>query len=293
MKKIILLLFLSVSTIGLSAQSWDDGKDDTFLWKVSDADSHLYLLGSVHVADSTFYPLDSEIMEAYSYSDGVVVEILNMDVDQGMILLRMQAADGRKLSDKLSKENYEYVVRELSKVGMPPEMIDQLKPWAAGLTLMQLEIAGNGLDPSLGIDKYFIDKAKDDEKELDELESVMMQIGLLDSLDSNPDGIIDYFTKEADNYEGDMLMKLVNSWKTGKESEMSALLMESMGDDENAERFKELFITKRNIGMADKIKGYLKENKTYFVIAGTAHYVGEGSVVELLNETGEYSIKKY
>jgi hypothetical protein len=34
-------------------------------WKVSDEDSSIYLLGSIHVADSSLYPLSEAILNAY------------------------------------------------------------------------------------------------------------------------------------------------------------------------------------------------------------------------------------
>jgi len=43
--------------------------------------------------------------------------------------------------------------------------------------------------------------------------------------------------------------------------------------------------TRRNIDMADKIADYASAQQgTYFVVIGSAHLLGEGSVVELLRE---------
>ena len=42
----------------------------------------------------------------------------------------------------------------------------------------------------------------------------------------------------------------------------------------------------RNVGMADKIAGYLQTKGTYFVLVGAAHYVGDNSIIELLERQG-------
>ncbi len=43
--------------------------------------------------------------------------------------------------------------------------------------------------------------------------------------------------------------------------------------------------------MADKIDEYLQTDKTYFIIVGLAHYLGEDSVIKFLEEKG-YEINR-
>jgi uncharacterized protein YbaP (TraB family) len=52
-----------------------------FFWKVSDDNSSVWLLGSVHFADSTFYPLDAVIDSAFEKADELAVEINLSDDD--------------------------------------------------------------------------------------------------------------------------------------------------------------------------------------------------------------------
>ena len=46
-----------------------------FFWKVSDSNSSVWLLGSIHFADSSFYPLDSVIENAFVNAEELAVEI--------------------------------------------------------------------------------------------------------------------------------------------------------------------------------------------------------------------------
>ena len=43
--------------------------------------------------------------------------------------------------------------------------------------------------------------------------------------------------------------------------------------------------------MTEKIKGYLEEEGTFFVIAGAAHMVGEDGIVALLRNEG-YTVRQ-
>ncbi|MER3328458.1 MAG: TraB/GumN family protein, partial [Candidatus Kapaibacterium sp.] len=67
MKKIRqLLLFTLASLIAVSCSVLKtENTEETFLWKVDDGNSHIFLLGSIHVAKPDMYPLDYRIEEAY------------------------------------------------------------------------------------------------------------------------------------------------------------------------------------------------------------------------------------
>jgi len=64
------LLFLA----GCSALKDNSGKKHLF-WKVSDSNSTVYLLGSLHFADSSFYPLDTIIENEFDRAEELAVEI--------------------------------------------------------------------------------------------------------------------------------------------------------------------------------------------------------------------------
>ena len=69
----LIYLLVIAFLIGCSSPKEDHGKH--FLWKVSDENSNVYLLGSIHFADESFYPLDSVIVNAFNRSDELAVEL--------------------------------------------------------------------------------------------------------------------------------------------------------------------------------------------------------------------------
>ncbi|WP_225999808.1 TraB/GumN family protein [Paenibacillus sp. BJ-4] len=62
-------------------------------------------------------------------------------------------------------------------------------------------------------------------------------------------------------------------------------LTNSFSDDE---KYNQAMLIDQNIGMADKIDGYLKngKNEEYFIVVGAAHYLGEIGIVKLLEDKG-------
>ena len=63
-----ILLLITIFSISLFSKS--------FIWEVSDGDSKIYLLGSVHIASEEMYPLASAIEDSYKKSDALVLEVV-------------------------------------------------------------------------------------------------------------------------------------------------------------------------------------------------------------------------
>jgi uncharacterized protein YbaP (TraB family) len=49
----------------------------------------------------------------------------------------------------------------------------------------------------------------------------------------------------------------------------------------------------RNIDMAKVIEDYIGQDKIYFVVIGTAHFVGSDSIIEILKKKNLYNIKRF
>uniref|UniRef100_UPI0005A6FDA1 TraB/GumN family protein n=1 Tax=Paenibacillus camerounensis TaxID=1243663 RepID=UPI0005A6FDA1 len=83
---------------------------------------------------------------------------------------------------------------------------------------------------------------------------------------------------------------MAEMWKTGNDEQLLQLTNSFAGD---AEYYKAMLVD-RNIGMADKIDGYLKngKNEEYFIVVGAAHYLGEHGIIKLLQDKGYTVVRK-
>eukprot|EP00831_Metopus_contortus_P075367 TRINITY_DN69093_c0_g1_i1.p2 TRINITY_DN69093_c0_g1~~TRINITY_DN69093_c0_g1_i1.p2 ORF type:complete len:127 (-),score=13.60 TRINITY_DN69093_c0_g1_i1:34-378(-) len=107
--KIRSLLFIGLTLILMIACS-SNTKDplaggEMMFWKVSDNDSSVYLLGSMHFGKADFYPLPAVIESAYQNSDllGVEIDMLNIDSTAmtKSLIQYMSYTDGSKLIDHI------------------------------------------------------------------------------------------------------------------------------------------------------------------------------------------------
>ena len=86
---------------------------------------------------------------------------------------------------------------------------------------------------------------------------------------------------------------MYNAWKNGDVKTLVEIAFTEYDDMPNAEGFKKAFIYDRNVGMAKKIEQFLKTGKTYFVVVGAAHIIGDKGVLKLLENENKYVIVQY
>ncbi|MGG3509466.1 TraB/GumN family protein [Paenibacillus lautus] len=265
-----------------------------FMWEVESNGNTVYLVGSMHIADDSFYPLRPEFEEAFAEADYLGVEIdISKAADEKQQKLIMDLGmyqDGTTLKDHVSSETYAKLGGILKQSGMQPNALDAFKPWVAETTISSLKSVKAGYEASAGIDLYFIQKAIERKVPILELESYESQLGMFDG-----------FSKELqeknlnialDNFDvlDESVNQMAEMWKTGNDEQLLELTNSMSGDEE----YNKAMLIDRNIGMADKIDGYLKngKNEEYFIVVGSAHYLGEHGIVKLLKDKGYTVVRK-
>lgn len=278
---LVLVLFCEVN--GSSARN---GKN--FLWMVRSSKGTVYLLGSVHLMKENVYPLDSQIEGAFRKSDVLAVEA-NIDkfnsAEAGHIAKKALYPSGDSLGKHLSERTYDLVKREALKLAIPLEIIDAERPWFVALTFTSFELVSEGLDPRYGIDEHFLSEAEG-KKKIVELESIDYQINLLSNLSENEQEIFLRYTLKDLQRLGSETAKMLHAWKTGNAEEMAALVSRDSGEDKELASFYGRLLYDRNRTMAAKIEGFLRTDRTYFVVVGAGHLVGKKGIVSILREKG-------
>ena len=265
----------------------------SFLWKVQSRTSTVYVLGSVHFAKKDIYPLNQKIEDAFDQSDSLVVEANVNDINKIDIQKLMEQAvypENDTLEKHVSSETLESLEKETGGLGIPFELLNRQKPWFVAMTLVSLETIKLGLDPHLGIDKYFLSKAEGKKKIL-ELESMDYQVSLLSGFSDKEQELFLISTLKDLNIMGQEVNQLTQAWMSGDTKSMESILMRSILEDNRLSPIFEKLIFERNRRMVTKIEDFLRTKETYFVIVGAGHLVGNQGVVELLRGKG-YPIKQ-
>jgi len=288
--------FLSVSLSGCSLK---DKPCQHFLWKISDQNSSVYILGSIHFADKTFYPLDSVIVNAFDRSDELAVEI---DISDSTVFQKsmhlsslLGKLDGDKTLDMFLPEDALYSLDSLCLAwSIPVDFFSGYKPWAAAMTLSSIANQHAGLDARLGIDLYFLTMARKMKKKIISLETVELQVNLFTGMDI-PDSIGVFAMR---NMIKDIALldssiaKFKNAWKTGNDSLLTYAANMRMGEFSHEDSLMQDFmydkiLFSRNGRMADSVSKFLEEDRNVFVVVGAAHLTGfKKNVIEILRRKG-------
>ncbi|OOC59002.1 TraB/GumN family protein [Paenibacillus ihbetae] len=265
-----------------------------FMWEVESNGNTVYLVGSMHIADDSFYPLRPEFEEAFAEADylGVEVDVSKAadEAQQQLIMDMGMYKDGTTLKDHVSSETYAKLGKILTESGMKPNALDAFKPWVVESTISSLKAVKAGYEAAQGIDLYFVQKAIERKIPVIELESYELQLSMFNGFskelqEKNLNLVLDNFDVLDDSVE-----QLGKMWKTGNDEALLEFT-NSMAVDEE---YNKAMLVDRNIGMAEKIDGYLKngKNEEYFIVVGAAHYLGEHGIVKLLEDKGYTVVRK-
>jgi uncharacterized protein len=254
-------------------------------WKVSSPTSTTYLLGSIHLGTKDMYPLPAEIEDAFAGSAALLVEAdvrhLDASMAQSVVLERGLYPAGDTLWNHVSPETRKKIEQFCDKYGLPAGNLIALKPWVVALTISTVPMMKAGMDPNLGIDMYFLNKA--DKKRVVEIESADWQLNLLSGF---PDDLQEKFLAAAVEEGLDMeaeLKRMRDAWSSGDAAKLDAITKENTRTPEKISR---AILQDRNPHMADAAEQFLKGKEQAFLIVGAAHLVGDEGVVAILRKRG-------
>ncbi len=271
-----------------------------FLWKVQKNGNTVYLLGSIHVANEAMYPLRPAIEAAFKSADYLGVEVDMTKIDQAPDAIQKQIfdtggtyKDGTYLQDHVTADTYQKVVDILKARRIPRNSFDAYKPGVVSTIISNWQILDKGYKPQLGIDNHFMQKAISENKPILQLETFEQQGRMLGGFSASlqedllNQAIADYNNPNEDleesiNYQTKM-------WSDGDEDALLSLVKKAT---KNAEFYKAM-LADRNAGMLTKIVGYLTgdQKKTYFIIVGGAHMLGDDGIVTMLEKDG-FTVEK-
>jgi uncharacterized protein YbaP (TraB family) len=283
-----------LSMLLLVASATHAANDRALFWQVQSDTATVYLLGSIHYADESFYPLRREIEEAFYLSDHLVVEI-NIDDAKArryrdLIKEKGSYQGEATIRDEITYQTYRKLESVLRRLDMPMEMVHKQKPGILVLTLTSIQVMRMGFMPEMGIDAYLLRNASRTGKDIIELETIDEQIDIFLNI-SDGDLLLREALFSLDEAEMQM-MDMVYCWKDGDEACIESILFDdALTSYPSFVSIYDVLFFRRNEDMANDIKTFLGSKGTYFVVVGAGHLVGDRSIPELLKQAG-YEVQR-
>ena len=157
---------------------------DPALWVVRDADTTIYLFGTIHLLDGRPW-FNDEVKTAFDASDSLVMEaILPADPMSVVPTIMRYGVDstGRKLSDRLTPAENQALVRAVAPLGIPAAVFDRFEPWFASMMLSATAAQRSGLDAANGVETILTRAAAERNMPVGELEGIEWQVRLFDNM---------------------------------------------------------------------------------------------------------------
>lgn len=272
--------------IGGAAEAKSPAAPTPALWLVKDADTRIYLFGTVHVMKPGIDWFRGPVKAAFEGSDELVLEIIEPDGPQAMgaTIGRMAlASDGVKLSDRLPPQARAPYQAAMTANGLPWQTFEMFNPWMAGITLSVAPLEKLGYQNQLGAEKILRKAAQDAGKRVEALETVEQQIGFFAGLPMEQQ--VTFLTATVDGLPemekefGDLL----TYWQAGQPDKLAQSMNESL---QATPELAQVLLIGRNANWAKGIKARLDRPGTVFVAVGAGHLAGEGSVQDQLKALG-------
>jgi len=256
------------------------------LWVIRDADSTLYLFGTVHVLRPTTAWGSARVDAAFASADDVWFEISNPD-DQAALMPLIQQygiSPDRPLSSLLTAEELVALNTVAAGAGATAAQLDPLRPWLVALTLSVAPLVKAGYDPASGVELVLKARAEAAGKPVHGFETIDKQIGMLAGLPEADQ--LAFLRSVLESYEDATteLDQLVDAWATGDVASIERLGVNEMRQESKA--MYDALLVQRNTDWAGQIQTLLAGSGTVFMAVGAAHLAGEDSVQEILEGRG-------
>ena len=283
---IVLLVFLGVPQAQQAAPAQPQARR-FLMWKATSPSATVYLVGSIHVGDSSMYPLPKEVESAFAAAKVLAVEINIKNADQAKMIGLVQKygmyPDDDTLTKHLSKETQAALDDYCTRHNVPRMGMEKLKPWVMAITIAAMAWQQAGEDPSLGVDMHFLDESKPPQR-IDELETVESQFSIFaEATEEEQQSMLASILKQGDKVK-DMIKRIEAAYVSGDPEALQKVLDEQ--EDVGSKSLEKKLLDDRNVVMTGKMEEYLKGKDTIFTVVGAAHIIGDKGIARQLRDKG-------
>ncbi|MEZ8235416.1 TraB/GumN family protein [Vibrio splendidus] len=268
--------YLTLLTLAFSAKQ---AVAEPLYWQAKKEDLTLTILGSVHVGDESMYPLPTQITDTLKESNGLIVET-DIRKTKGVAYPTTTVTTG----DVLNEEQAQLLTSISKSLDMPTQQLLSSPPWATAISIQMQQLKNLGYASAGGVDATLTYKATIQDVPVISLEPLQFQIDLISGQKDSGKEWLTTSLEQFDHIDGDTRC-LIESWKAGDLTKLEEFAKLS----EMPSELEKTFLTDRNIDWANKLSANdwkLDSKGNYLLVVGTLHLIGEGNLLQLLEEKG-------
>jgi uncharacterized protein YbaP (TraB family) len=262
------------------------------LWAVADADTTVYLFGTIHLLPEKYQWRTPAFDRAVDGSQQLVVETI---VDDKNPLKMMSALASLGLSkglppiaERVPPAKRPALEAAIAKSGIPRPAFESMETWMAAFLLLGNQFKDSGLKGEEGVEKVLRDSFASKGKPIGELESNVEQLGFFDKLPEPAQrelllGAIDQ--PQSFNAE---FRQMLGAWARGDVSAIARTFNRDLG---NSPDLKQALIERRNENWSRWIEQRMGQPGAIMIADGAGHLAGTDSVIDMLRKGG-YQVRR-
>ncbi|ATE64845.1 TraB/GumN family protein [Rhizorhabdus dicambivorans] len=261
------------------------------LWKFGDADTTIYLFGTIHALPPGYRWQDARIRKAMAAADTLVIETL-IDKDPQAIARLFPPPDPSlpPIVERVPEKSRPAFAAMLARAKLDPAVLSRMPTWQASFMLMGAMMKDLGVARDAGVEGSIVPRftpapeAKDAvPKKIEALETASEQLSLFANLpEADQREMLASFADGEGSARKDYA-KLLRAWSSGDQTEIARAFAE---DEDLTPHLREVLLKKRNANWAHWLKTRLATPGTVFVAVGAGHLAGPVSVQRILAADG-------
>jgi uncharacterized protein YbaP (TraB family) len=263
------------------------------LWEVSDADTTIYLFGTIHLLPDDIRWRTAEFDKAVQGSQQLVVETIVDQKDPTKVMAAMASLAFNQpnlppLVQRVSPAKRPALEAAIKKSGFPPQAFDRMESWAAAFILLGNQYREMHLKGDSGVEAVLRDSFTGEGKPIGELETNLEQFGFFDRLPAKAqqallEGAIDD-PKNADAEFSGML----SAWSKG---DVQGIARTFDRDLAGSPELAQALIHQRNANWSKWIEERMRQPGALMIAVGAGHLAGRDSVIAMLQRDG-YRVRR-
>lgn len=257
------------------------------LWKLADADTTIWLFGTIHALPPGYQWRDAVIDKALAESDVLVVEAVldRQDPAKAMALItKLGMTPGLPpLVERVPADKRPALAALIARSKLPVELLNGMDTWSGALMLMPVVLGDLGVAGGTGVEEALESDFRAAGKPIEGLETAEQQLGVLDGLPEEAQREFLATLAEDSSKDREEFEKMLAAWSRGDEKGISASFDKEL---KHSAVLRDALLTRRNAAWTTWLQARLDKPGTVFVAVGAGHLAGRESVVRMLKAKG-------
>jgi uncharacterized protein YbaP (TraB family) len=257
------------------------------LWAVSDADTTVYLFGTIHLLPQNYQWRSPKLDEAMQSSQQLVVETI---IDEKKPLEMMNALSSLAFSpgqppiaERVPPAKRAALDAAIKQSGLPRAAFDRMETWAAAFMLLGNQFKAMGLKAGAGVETVLRTSFASQGKGVGQLETNREQLSYFDGLpEAAQRGLLEGAIEEPKSMTKDF-DRMLSAWTRG---DVEAIAATFNRDLSSSPAMRDALLDRRNANWKRWVEQRMTKPGSVMVAVGAGHLAGRNSLVDMLQREG-------